>query len=245
MLTILRRAMFFFLCITVLSCSKEDDTDVIDIDPFESYRYDLWKKMLDDNIHVDYLGTQVDTYDYPDYLDESFDVEHQGVGSIETEGVIVSLRNVLLTVDEPDVVLLGIGINDLLADNAPANIIKNVNIIINMLKRHNPNVTILVEQVPGLKSDLMSADLTERLLSYNRMITRLCEFKSNATSKVISIDMYTDFQDAYFADQVHYNAEGADFISQQYYDAIVEHCDVEDNFKILPIGDSRVVGYRE
>jgi len=33
-----------------LSCTPKDDN--VDIDPFESYRYELCKKMLDDGVEI-------------------------------------------------------------------------------------------------------------------------------------------------------------------------------------------------
>ena len=225
------------------SCSPADDS--IEIDPFESYRYELWKKMLDTHMQFDFIGTQVDAYSYPKYLNQKFDSEHQGVGSIETEGVLANMTNVLITIDKPDIVLLGIGINDLLAENVPSNIIKNVSRIIDVLQRDNPYVTIFVEQIPPLRSDLMTLDLTRRLFIYNRLIHQLSLKKSDQVSRVIAIDMFTNFLDSYFADQVHYNVDGANFVSQKYYNAIAQFCPLNENLKILPLGDSRVVGYRQ
>ncbi len=243
MRSVVAGASLSLLLLVFFGCSKDDDTALIY--PFESYRYDLWTKMLDGNNRIDFVGTQIDPYEYPNYLNKAFDGDHQGVGSIETDGVIISLSNVLLSIDAPDVVLLGIGINDLLAEDSPGEIIKNVGIIIDILQNNHPNMTIFVEQIPPLRSDLMTLDLTRRLIIYNRMIAHLSDRKSNPTSRVISIDMFTNFIDRYFADQVHYNTEGANFVSQKYYDAIIEHCVLDGSLKVLPLGDSRVVGFRD
>lgn len=241
----LRIALLSFLCVVILSCETEEDIAEIEIDTFESYRYDLWKKLLDHEIDFDFVGTIEDSYEYQDYLNTTFDSNHQGVGGIETEGVIASLRSVLFSIESPDVVLLGIGINDLLADDPPSKVIKNVLVIVNMLRRSNPNVTILIEQIPPVRADMMSSELSARLLVYNSMIERLSYLKSNPSSRIIPIDMYTDFSESYFADEAHYNAEGANFVAQKYFDALVSHCELDTHLKILPLGDSRVVGYKQ
>jgi hypothetical protein len=241
---LIKNYLVLFLPLLWLSSCSTDAVEIT-IDPFESYRYGLWKKMLDSNMQFDFIGTQIDAYAYPNYLGQVFDVEHQGVGSIETDGVLVSLQNVLVSIDKPDVVLLGIGINDLLAEDVPGEVIRNVSSIIEALQQDNPSVTIFVEQIPPLRSDLMTLDLTRRLFIYNRMIVQLAIKKSNVHSRVIPIDMFTNFLDRYFADQVHYNEEGAQFVSQKYYNAIAKNCVINENLKILPLGDSRVVGYRQ
>jgi hypothetical protein len=37
---------------------------------------------------------------------------------------------------------------------------------------------------------------------------------------VVSVDMATGFDDSFLADMVHYNQQGASFISERYYDIL-------------------------
>ncbi|GIR50423.1 MAG: hypothetical protein CM15mP59_1650 [Flavobacteriaceae bacterium] len=45
---------------------------------FESYRYYLWKDLIDGGWDFDYIGTEMETGSYPNYKGLSFDTDHQG-----------------------------------------------------------------------------------------------------------------------------------------------------------------------
>lgn len=227
---------------TSFSCSKEEDNVTL---PFESYRYDLWKQLIDDDRSFDFIGTQLDSYQYPDYLGNSFDREHEGVGSIETDGVLINLRPVLSITESAEIVLLGIGTNDLVRGDLPQDIIKNVVRIIGILQRDNPNVTIFIEKIAPLHSAIMSTDLRQRTEAFNNLVDHIASRNTVRNQRIISVDMYTDFLDSYLDDGIHYNLEGANFIASKYMEAIQNH--FEDNqihLNILPLGDSRVVGLK-
>ena len=45
---------------------------------YHSYRYKLWKKLVENGWSVDFVGTQVDPKSYPLVSDEVFDPHHEG-----------------------------------------------------------------------------------------------------------------------------------------------------------------------
>ena len=47
---------------------------------FESYRYELWKDLIDGGWEFDYIGTETETGSYPNYEGLAFDPDHQGHG---------------------------------------------------------------------------------------------------------------------------------------------------------------------
>ena len=47
---------------------------------FESYRYELWKDLIDRDREFDYIGTETETGSYPNYEGLAFDPDHQGHG---------------------------------------------------------------------------------------------------------------------------------------------------------------------
>jgi lysophospholipase L1-like esterase len=53
-------------------------------------------------------------------------------------------------------------------------------------------------------------------------VRTLADEQSTATSQVLSVDMFTGFTDAMLADEVHYNAAGAEFIATRYYAVLKE-----------------------
>jgi len=223
-----------------LSCSKTEDIETL---PFESYRYDLWKNLIDNNKSFDFIGGEVDNYYYPDYLGQSFDRDHQGIGGIETEGVFVDLI-LSRSVNRKEVVLLGIGINDLFRGDSPQTIMKNILRIMRNLKRNNPNVIIFIEKIAPLHSVMMTDDFRAKTIALNNLIDATANnfFEDNST--IVAVDMYTDFLDIYTDDGIHYNTLGAKFIADQYMEAISEHFLDDSYLYIMPLGDSRVSGYR-
>jgi len=227
------------------SCSKDDLNEPTV--SFSNYRYQLFKNLLDNNIEFDFLGTQVDNYFYPDYLGHSFDIDHEGIGAIQTEGVLNNLNSTLSSIETPDVALIGIGINDLVAGDKPLEVMRNLTMIIKTLHESNPDMSIFVEKVAPLRSDKMSIDLKKRIKVYNRMMDFMLSSPNFTDINVVVVDMNTNFLDSYFADTIHYNIAGAKFVANNYKEAILnnlENIENTDSINILPIGDSRVVGLR-
>ena len=73
----------FYLLILVLiifnsSCYKNRNQNDETNDYYESYRYELWKNLVENNYNFDFIGTQVDNGSYEDYDGQNFDVDHEG-----------------------------------------------------------------------------------------------------------------------------------------------------------------------
>ena len=47
---------------------------------FESYRYGLWKNLVDYGYDFDFVGRQKDYGTYAEYLDQEFYKDHEGQG---------------------------------------------------------------------------------------------------------------------------------------------------------------------
>ena len=90
----------------------------------------------------------------------------------------------------------------------------------------------------------MTTELTNKIESYNSQIVTLASNQTDSNSTIISIDMNTDFLNRYFADELHYNEQGAFYVSDKYFTAIQARFNTTNSLKILTLGDSRVVGNR-
>ena len=44
----------------------------------DSFRFELWKKLVDGSWNFDFIGTIKDQGTYPDYKSQSFDPDHEG-----------------------------------------------------------------------------------------------------------------------------------------------------------------------
>jgi len=235
-----------FICLltifsTLVACESSEENDT---QSFASYRYALWRGLLDNQVEFNFVGTQLDTYRYPPYQGRRFDNQHEGIGAIDTDGVLANLDNVLSNIELPDLVLIGIGINDILKGDMPESIANNVEAIILKLREYNPDITIIIEQIPGLGPFYNTELFETRIEDYNNLLLGIGSELTSFNSQVRMVDMYSDFSQDYFVDDLHYNILGANYIANKYYEALTDQLDLSSEINILPIGDSRVVGYR-
>ena len=227
------------LLIQFVSCKKGDD------DGYESYRYELWKKCISNNYTIDFVGMQYDDGNYLEFNGYSFDRDHEGIGGIETEGVLDNIDEVLQQVNDFNIVLLCIGGNDLLNGiDDPQTAIDNIHLIIDAIQNAHPDVTIFIEKIAPGNNEIMTPEFQLKLDEFNQLIAALAPIQTNANSNVIAVDMYTGFTENLLADDVHYNQEGALFIAERYFNAISSSFSSNATLNILPLGDSRVEGAR-
>ena len=231
-----------FLLIIISSCKKHNEQES---DSYESYRYELWKNLIDNNYNFDFIGREKDYGTYPLYAGLEFDNDHEGSGGFESEDVLANIDEILTTIASPDIVLLSIGGNDLLdGGNPPSEPIANIVELVGKLQTHNSNITIFLERIAPANNETMTSSLTNKLNDFNSQIVTIANSLTTNTSKVIALDMNTNFNESYLADDVHYNEAGAKFIADIYFNGIQSEFASSISIKILPLGDSRVEGNR-
>lgn len=192
---------------------------------YESYRYELWKRMVEAGYNVDFIGQKSDEASYEPVNGFCFDPNHQGTGGFTSTELLQELNGVSYT-NPPAVVTLGIGGNDLFTQEDPnlvppvSDVIANVSAIIDRLRVLNPSVDIFLEQIAPGKTSFMTTEKNNLFTEYYQAIDTLATGKTTATSSIIVIDMAAGFSDDLLADDVHYNEAGAAFIAQRYFDAI-------------------------
>ena len=223
----------------IYSCKKDSDAE-----GYESYRYELWKKCVQNNFQIDFIGQQFDDGTYPNFMGVSFDRDHEGIGGIESEGVLNNIEEVLLQTNDLDAVLLCVGGNDLLGGDDPQTVIDNIALIIDEIQNRFPNIIIFLEQIAPGNNETMTNDLSLKLSEFNDLIYQTATAYSNQNTSVIAVDMNTNFTVNLLADDVHYNQDGAVFVAEQYFSSISTVFTSQDSLKILPLGDSRVEGAR-
>lgn len=188
---------------------------------YESYRYFLWKKLIENAWDVDFIGSRKEQPEQLPVLGTCFDNDHEGTGGAITIDILETLEQVGDNSGVPDIVLLGIGGNDLLDSGAsPETTIANIEKIIEKLQTQNSKVIIFLEQIAPAISDLMTPAFTTAFDSFNAKISEVVQRKSNEDSKVIAVDMAAEWKDEYLADPVHYNLSGARIVADRYFAAI-------------------------
>lgn len=188
---------------------------------FESYRYELWKKLIHNNFTFDFIGTQSDNAKYPPFKSLNFDIDHEGRGGWTSGDILEDLEGWLKETGSPDIVLLSSpGGNDALEDLPYSNAVLNINSIIDIFQNINPNITIIIEQMAPGHSEFMTSELTFFWESMRNEVLKIADNKSTLTSQIILVDMYSGFDDSLLADDVHYNEDGAKFISNRYFNIL-------------------------
>ena len=190
---------------------------------FESYRFELWSLLSDRGVVVDFVGPFEDEATYPERRDVLFDRDHAGATGYSTEDLLASMNSILRRIDPPDIVLLGVGGNDLIETNdAAQKVVSNIHQIIERFRAVNPQVTIILEQIAPAHSNLMDAQLESRISSLHREISMLADRESTPGSRIIAVDMSTGWSDQFMADDVHYNEQGAKFVAKRYFETLMQ-----------------------
>ena len=244
--TILFPFIFLTMLLALFDCDKNEEksntftqnnvnTNVITIMPLGdsrvegatsnsvSYRYDLWENLISNQWNIDYVGTQNDNTSYPLFLGNTFDPDHEGIGGFKTQDILDNIDSVLENSEIPDVVLLGIGGNDLVRGVPVAEAISNINQTIDILQNKNPNIIIFLERIAPGRSNVMTPEAIVVHSSFIKNLSTLTIEQSNDSSKIILVDMATNWTDAYMADNLHYNQLGAKEIADRYFEAIRTH----------------------
>lgn len=187
---------------------------------FESYRYGLWRELTCIGAQFDLVGPLQDEAAYPPFLGQTFDPDHAGVGGWTTYDVLEFLPVILEDNPQPDVVLLGIGGNDILDgfDVPPG--LDNIERIIAGLRASHPGVAIVIEQIAPGESEFMTPDRTAGFAELNAGIAAIGAALSTPASPVLVVDMDAGWQDAWLADVVHYNEAGGDIVGKRYVSAL-------------------------
>lgn len=238
-------SLLLFLILTVAGCKSSDDspstnencvdrTGDVNIMPlgasrvagsppgFESYRYELWKKFIDGGWSVDFVGTEKDAATYNSYKGFCFDTDHEGRSGWTSAQINENIENWLDSGETPDIVLFSSpGGNDALKGDQIEDIVPRINAIIDKIQTHNPNVTIVIEQMAPLHSSLIDNDLRSALTAFRTIIESIAKTESTPNSEIVVVDMATGFLDHYYADGLHYNNDGALFVAERYYNILI------------------------
>lgn len=189
---------------------------------YESYRYELWRLMINSGWNIDYIGTREDDAAYPAVNGQGFDNDHEGRGGWTSSELLSGINQWLEDTGNPDIVLLSSpGGNDALTGQSFDQAVENINEIIDIIQAANTNVTVIIEQMaPGTDELMAEGNLASFISQMNQEVLTMAEEQSTVNSQVLVVDMFTDFKQSMLADDVHYNEAGALFIAQRYFEVL-------------------------
>jgi lysophospholipase L1-like esterase len=188
--------------------------------PTQSWRYPLWKLLVDANAKVDFVGSLSEGFDgspdWPDYKGLKFDRDHEGHWGWTTRGIREKLPEWIKGY-APDVALILLGTNDGGQKLSTDDSAKEMAGIIDLLRAKNPKVTVLLGtpfQHGGPFPEMKS--------KYEKMAKE----KSTAASAVIPVDTSKGFveppdaKDTDTVDWVHPNPAGDAKLAKCWFDAL-------------------------
>ncbi|MCK4886776.1 MAG: hypothetical protein KAS96_05260 [Planctomycetes bacterium] len=195
---------------------------------YYSYRYNLWKKLIDHNISFDFVGSMDTNFggnpDWPEYKDLSFDTDHEGHYGWRADELLYGRASVpgegklteWLEVYTPDIVLLHIGTNDIGASQSHTSTANEIKQIIDTIRLKNPDVTVLLAKI--IPRNWTYNDI----VAFNEYIEPIAQEKSLLNSPVVVVDQWTGFsheEDTY--DGTHPDASGEEKMAEKWIQAIL------------------------
>ncbi|GAB3198315.1 hypothetical protein GCM10027293_14840 [Pontibacter aydingkolensis] len=202
-----------------------------------SYRYYLWKKLLDANMEVDFVGSHAVNNGgnpaWPQHQGKSFDADNEGHWGWSADQILYGHSGFpgngklsqWLTDYTPDLVLMHLGTNDMFRDHSLSETLNELREVVRQLRADNPNVTILLAKLIPAYEPKVGYQAANNVRLLNEQIPALVQELNTTNSPVILVDQYTGFDATTGADTwdgVHPNASGDQKMAQRWYDAIMQ-----------------------
>lgn len=153
------------------------------------YRKELSARLTSAGIPFDFVGSSVAN------PIEGTDPDHEGHGGFRTQAILENLSEWLSA--DPDVVLLHIGTNDVLAGVPLREITDNLEKILSSLVENKPDRVIFISSIIPVTQDfdygnglLKEPDLETVVKSYNRKVEAIVDQHAARGEKAIFVDMH-------------------------------------------------------
>ncbi len=192
-----------------------------------SYRYPLWKLLIDEGKDINFIGTQNQTYgdtrSWPSYNGLQFDQDHEGHSGETADWILDRLDNYFPEYEAlVDIALIHLGTNDLLwFDDEPLTIKNDIANVIDKLRTHNPTIKIVLAKITPFDYAGRPLGLNE---GFNATLDSLANEKSQDDSPVIIVDMASGFDiDEHTYDGLHPNEHGEILMAQRWFDALINN----------------------
>lgn len=183
-----------------------------------SYRYFLWKKLLSAGVDSDFVGSQQNNFngdpEWPDYLGQAFDRDHEGHWGWRTDEVLEKLSE-WLALNQPDVVLMHLGSNDMFHENSLQSTVEELRSVVEGLRAANPSVMIFLAQI--LPADRKNDQISQ----LNEAIAGLSQELQQTQSPLFLVDQNSNFsvaEDTY--DGIHPDASGEEKMASRWLAAL-------------------------
>lgn len=181
--------------------------------PEYTYRLPLYRKLISNNINVDFIGTRQSGLDRDFNWPSDFDLDHEGFYGATTQYVSTILKKNLRALPSPDYAVIHLGTNDQGKDDPNLTVIAPMRTIIELLRKKNSNVKIVIIQIPGFYKNALK----------NYEIWRLASSLTSEKSPITTIPLFLSWDnEKYTFDGVHPNKLGQEKIAEAVFKELLE-----------------------
>ncbi len=194
----------------------------------ESYRYPLWKRLIDAGKQVEFVGSQIKKGNngrvWKPYKGHQFPEANEGHSGWRADQILDGVSRTSQGIDKwlkgykPDIALIHLGTNDVYQSQNPELTRDEIKLIIGKLRDKNPQIKVLLARIIPMR-------LNKDVPILNKLLAQLAIELDTAQSPVKSVDMYsgfsihTDMQ----KDKIHPNASGEKKMAKRWFDALMRY----------------------
>jgi hypothetical protein len=195
-----------------------------------SYRYPLWKHLIDAGKQVEFVGSQFHKGNggrvgWETYKDLPFTPANEGHSGWRADQILNGLESgkekglaSWLSSYRPDIALIHLGTNDMYQNQTPESTRDEIEQIVLKLREKNPNIKVVLASVIPMKTDVS-------IIRLNQLIAQLAQKMNRPNSVVVGVDMYTGFnlETDMQKDKIHPNANGEEKMAKRWFDVLMQH----------------------
>jgi len=191
-----------------------------------SYRYPLWKQLIDAGKHVEFIGSQSQKGNgyrtWASYKGHTFPQRNEAHSGWRTDQVLNGLETGEVGLDHwikdysPDIALIHLGTNDIHQAQSPESTRDEVEQVISKLRQKNPQIKIALARIIPMSTN-------HNIPRFNQLIAQLAQKLNRPRSPVVSVDMFSGFniQNNMQIDQIHPNASGEEIMAKRWFQILM------------------------
>jgi lysophospholipase L1-like esterase len=173
------------------------------------YRLELWTRLQRDGAAVDFVGSRQDG---PASLG---DRDHEGHSGWRIDELTEAVDGWLAR-QQPEIVLLMIGTNDVLQNHEVAGAPARLAALLDRITAKRPRLRVLVATLPPLDKPAWQAQVD----AYNAALPGIVQARARAGARVQLVDVARGMTTADLADGIHPNAGGYAKLAAAWYTAL-------------------------